>query len=516
MPESDVSQLAKKVETEIAAWETDRKTLNEIMGKREEQLNTLGKSDTELREAQVKLENTIKAQEDKIEGDVKRLSSELEKIRPELDELAKRVGRTNPDDRGPNGNATKTAGQEVIESATLKQFHESLNGDSRVSTPDISVKSLRSRYGASDVLSDQTTNFIAPFRPDLIAAVERRLFFRDLVGTTPIGRTASVLHIKELGFRGDADVLTVSGIVHTTGTATVTTATSHNLVPGNLFEVLGADQAGYNGVHVVITAPTATTITYAVDSGTVSPATGTMTLTRLVASGAAAGTAEGSAMPQSSVRWEEESIPVRLIGHWIAVSQILLDDLPQMASFIDRRLAYGIEFEIEEQGLYGTGAGQQFQGLLTHPRRLQLAKGSDTLPDAILRAIAHSYQADYEPTTIWMHPLDYYYGDGTDPGLLNYKDDQNAFQFLELGEGRVNRALDGIRIVVANSVRQGDLGVIDLQRAATLYDRQQASISVTNSHDDHFPRNMLAIKAFERMALGVHYGPAIVHMDLTS
>jgi len=67
--------------------------------------------------------------------------------------------------------------------------------------------------------------------------------------------------------------------VQTAGTATITYAAAHGLKPGDIITVGGANQAGYNGDHVVLTTPTSTTATFAVDSGTVTPATGTLTRT---------------------------------------------------------------------------------------------------------------------------------------------------------------------------------------------------------------------------------------------
>lgn len=74
----------------------------------------------------------------------------------------------------------------------------------------------------------------------------------------------------------DRNLVSVSGISRTGTIATATIAT-HGLtigVPVNL-ELSGADQAAYNGVHAC-TPTTATQVTFAVDVGTVTPATGTI------------------------------------------------------------------------------------------------------------------------------------------------------------------------------------------------------------------------------------------------
>lgn len=70
--------------------------------------------------------------------------------------------------------------------------------------------------------------------------------------------------------------LSITGITRSGTTATATTAVAHGLVAGDVARVSGADQAGYNGDVTLLDAPTTTTFTYAVDSGTVTPATGTV------------------------------------------------------------------------------------------------------------------------------------------------------------------------------------------------------------------------------------------------
>lgn len=69
----------------------------------------------------------------------------------------------------------------------------------------------------------------------------------------------------------------VTSITHVAGVATVTTPQAHGLAVEQRVNNLGANQAGYNGRFTVLSVPTPTTFTFAVDPGTVTPATGTIT-----------------------------------------------------------------------------------------------------------------------------------------------------------------------------------------------------------------------------------------------
>lgn len=69
----------------------------------------------------------------------------------------------------------------------------------------------------------------------------------------------------------------VTGITQSLGTATATSA-NHGLLVGERVNISGAGQAGYNGNVNVLSVPTKDTFTYSVASGTVSPATGTISM----------------------------------------------------------------------------------------------------------------------------------------------------------------------------------------------------------------------------------------------
>ena len=74
---------------------------------------------------------------------------------------------------------------------------------------------------------------------------------------------------------GTGQVLTPSSLTQIAGVATLTFDVSHQLLSGMIVTVKGANQAAYNGDHVV-TVVDATSVTFAVAAATVTPATGTI------------------------------------------------------------------------------------------------------------------------------------------------------------------------------------------------------------------------------------------------
>lgn len=73
---------------------------------------------------------------------------------------------------------------------------------------------------------------------------------------------------------------TLSSLSQSGGTATATTATAHGYKRNQVVTIAGANQSEYNGSQTILTVPTTTTFTFAVDSGATSPATGTITSVR--------------------------------------------------------------------------------------------------------------------------------------------------------------------------------------------------------------------------------------------
>ncbi len=77
------------------------------------------------------------------------------------------------------------------------------------------------------------------------------------------------------------------------------------------------------------------------------------------------------------------------------------------------------------------------------------------------------------------------------------------------------QTLWGLPRVESEAIPAGT-GLVGDFRRAVLWDREQAAISVSDSHDDFFVRNLVAILAEMRAAFGVVSAPAFVEIDLTA
>jgi HK97 family phage major capsid protein len=100
--------------------------------------------------------------------------------------------------------------------------------------------------------------------------------------------------------------------------------------------------------------------------------------------------------------------------------------------------------------------------------------------------------------------------------------DWEKIQLARLAKNPQNEAvagaiptLHGLPVVESEAIAAGQ-GLVGDFRKAVLWDREQASITATDSHADFFIRNLVAILGEERVAFGVLRPKAFVTIDLTA
>lgn len=132
--------------------------------------------------------------------------------------------------------------------------------------------------GGSTFTLKRTTNLVTNSKlRSVYYSLDDRLAIVDISKLTPLMMWDGTDLTRHKTALTDSAGVSITGITHTSGTATVVYSGTHSLAIGDLITILDADQAGYNGEHEVLTVPLTTTVTIAVDSGTVTPATGTIT-----------------------------------------------------------------------------------------------------------------------------------------------------------------------------------------------------------------------------------------------
>lgn len=209
------------------------------------------------------------------------------------------------------------------------------------------------------------------------------------------------------------------------------------------------------------------------------------------------------AKPQSTMTFVGEQAPVRTIAHWEAAHRNVLADEPQLRSIIDNELLYGLRLHEDEQILNGAGTGEDLTGILntTDVQTYSWSSGetspvADTKADALRRAATLAYLAYYEPTGIIVHPSDW-------EDIELTKNSQGTYLLAMSVAGGAESRVWRIPVIDTPAIASGTALVGAFGTGAQLYDREAATIRISEQHSDFFVRNAIVVLAEERLALAV-------------
>jgi len=215
--------------------------------------------------------------------------------------------------------------------------------------------------------------------------------------------------------------------------------------------------------------------------------------------------------PQSTLSFVGRQAPVRTIAHWEAAHRNVLSDEPQLRGIIDNELLYGLRLMEDQQILNGAGSGDQLDGILndtdiqayTHPNfspgysaTASANTSTDTKADAVRRALTLAYLANYEPTGVIVNPVDW-------EDIELTKNSQGTYLLaMSVAAGAESRVWR-VPVIDTPAIAQGTALVGAFGTGAQLYDREAASIRISENYDDFFTRNAIVVLAEERLALAV-------------
>lgn len=211
--------------------------------------------------------------------------------------------------------------------------------------------------------------------------------------------------------------------------------------------------------------------------------------------------------PEGVSRWEPVTTPVETIAVWIPATKRALADVAQLRGLIDQELRDDCLEELEQQMINGTGIGGQLTGLANTAGVLAQAWNVNLLTTT-RQAITTLLVTGRQTPTAWLiHPQDWETVD-----LL--QDAQNRY-YWQGPRGTGPAQLWGVPVVQCQSLTQGT-GYLGNWRKMVLWDREEATITVSDSHEDFFIRNMVAILCELRAALGVIRPSAFVEVPFES
>lgn len=217
---------------------------------------------------------------------------------------------------------------------------------------------------------------------------------------------------------------------------------------------------------------------------------------------------EGNLKPESAYGFTLQSVVARVIAHWVPASVQILEDAPQLAGIIDTELRNGLHLGEDLQLLYGSGSGENINGLVTQATAYAAPftpPAPVTMIDQIGLAILQGALGDFAPNGIVMHPSDW-------ARIRMLKDADGKYLLGEPG-AQVDPRLFGLPVTATPAMTIDKFLVGDFSVAATLYDRWEPRVEVSTEHADFFVRNLVAIRAEERIALAVKQAGALIYGD---
>lgn len=213
---------------------------------------------------------------------------------------------------------------------------------------------------------------------------------------------------------------------------------------------------------------------------------------------------EGSLKPQSDISYVLQTINVVTLAHWIKASKQTLSDFKMLQTLVDNRLSFGLKLAEEREILFGDGATNHLHGLVPQSTAYNtgLSKAGDQMLDIIRHAMLQVTLAFYPPTGVALSPTDWH-------SIELLKDGFHRYLFSN-PSGSIPAMVWGLPVAQCFSFGAGEFLVGAFKLAATIFDREQASILVSTEDQDNFVRNMVTILAEERLALGVSRPKAII------
>ncbi|MCU9947507.1 phage major capsid protein [Pseudomonas sp. PDM13] len=220
---------------------------------------------------------------------------------------------------------------------------------------------------------------------------------------------------------------------------------------------------------------------------------------------------EGGQKPYSDITFELDNAAVRTIAHLFKGSRQMLDDAPALQSFIDARARYGLMMAEEVEMLYGNGTGIHLHGIIPQAQVYSAPSGvvvtGEQRIDRMRLALLQAELAEFPATGIVLNPIDW-----------------AAIELTKDGEGRyiIGAPQDGTDarlwnrpVVSTQAITQDEFLTGAFSLGAQIFDRMLIEVLISTENDKDFEKNMVSIRAEERLAFTVTRPEAFVTGSLT-
>ncbi len=201
-------------------------------------------------------------------------------------------------------------------------------------------------------------------------------------------------------------------------------------------------------------------------------------------------TAEAGLKPAANIDWVRRSVALSKIAAFMPISDEMIEDEPQLASYINARLGLFIR-QAEDAFLIDA-----IEAAAATATASEIGSANNWF-DAIASGI-QSVQSEsaLNPDTVLMNPRDFW-----TMSVSKSAGDGNYFGGSPYSAAQRNPW--GVPALVSTAITQGTAIVGAFQEAATVWRKGGLQINASNSHSDYFRRNLTALRAEERLAITI-------------
>lgn len=218
----------------------------------------------------------------------------------------------------------------------------------------------------------------------------------------------------------------------------------------------------------------------------------------------AAPAAENTLKKESELEFTPSNAEVVTIAHWILASKQILDDASGLASYIDGRMRQGLLLAEEKALLFGAGTSGTVHGLVPQAQDFEAAIQvvDETVIDRIRLAMLQSMLAEYAADGIVLNPTDW--------AMIQTTKDKEGRYIVGNAVNSNIPLLWNVPVVETTGMTAGNFLTGSFGSAAQIFDRENITVEVSTEDSDNFRKNMVTIRAEERLAFAVYRPEAFV------
>lgn len=202
--------------------------------------------------------------------------------------------------------------------------------------------------------------------------------------------------------------------------------------------------------------------------------------------------------PETAVAYEKVTAPVETIAVWIPATKQALSDASQLRGMIEQELRADLVDQLE---------AEIFADIAADTNILTGAYDTDLLTTT-RKALTNLMVNGLDKPSAWVfNPSDW-------ESFELLQDSQSRYYYggpMNVGPQR----LWGVPVVQSFHVASGYAYLANWNKAV-LWDREQASVSISDQHSDFFIRNLVAVLAELRAAFAITRPNSFVKVDLTA